>query len=561
MNTRIPAAATAFASTLASIALILGTPVPAAASSSPWLDRLNAWRAATNLAPLAENTTWDAGDVAHSTYMVKDNQVTHYETAGLPYYTAAGDTAARNGNIQVSSTTATTDETAIDWWMGAPFHALGMMDPRLTSTGFGAYRDTTTSPWQAGFTLDTLRGNSFTGGTYPVYFPGSGSSEPLTSYSGNEFPDPLQACPGYAMPVGLPIFVEVGGNVATTATNSSLTSNGIALPQCTVDSNNSAVGSNLTYRGAVLIIPRTPLVPGQQYTAAVTVNGTAYTWTFGVSTGGTISPPIPAGWTSVGGIATSAPAVTSSGASNLDVFTSGNDNALWHRSWNGTAWGAWESLGGIVYGPGAVSRAAGTIDVFVRGKDRAVWTRSWNGTSWSAWTSLGGVVTSNITVASWAPGRMDIVVRGQDNALWHRYWNGSVWAGWDSVGGIATSGPAALSTTSGTLDIVVRGTDGALWHKAWTGSAWSGWSSIGGTATLDPAVASCAAGHLDVYTVGQDGGLWSRGFNGSAWGAWTAHSGLWATGPGVICPATTTTVQVLEVTYGEVVVQATATGS
>src|SRR5207253_502457 len=134
----------------------------------------NAWRAAANLPPVTENTTWSQGDYNHSLYMVKNDQVTHYETSTLPYYTAAGDTAARNGNIQVSSTTSTADETSIDWWMGAPFHALGMLDPRLTSTGFGSYREVK-SGWQVGFSLDVLRGNPFTGGTYPVFFPGNGS--------------------------------------------------------------------------------------------------------------------------------------------------------------------------------------------------------------------------------------------------------------------------------------------------------------------------------------------------------------------------------------------------
>src|ERR1041384_7113322 len=69
------------------------------AASGPWLDRLNAWRASTGVGALTENTTWSAGDYNHSRYMVKNNLVTHYETAGMPYYTSAGDAAARNGNL------------------------------------------------------------------------------------------------------------------------------------------------------------------------------------------------------------------------------------------------------------------------------------------------------------------------------------------------------------------------------------------------------------------------------------------------------------------------------
>ncbi len=256
---------------------IKATPV----ASPGWLTRFNQWRGNTGTSPLTENTTWSAGDYNHALYMVKNDLVTHYETPGVPYYTVDGDTAARNSNIFVSSSTATTDDQAIDWWMGAPFHALGMMDPRLTTTGFGSYREVK-SGWDMGAAVDVLRGNPFTGGSYPVYFPGNGTSEPLTKYSGNEFPDPLQACPGYSMPTGLPVFVQTGGNVATTAGAHSLTGNGVALDHCVIDSNSPSVGSGLTYRGAVVVIPRQPLQSGVRYTVAVTVNGTPYTWSFTV---------------------------------------------------------------------------------------------------------------------------------------------------------------------------------------------------------------------------------------------------------------------------------------
>jgi len=287
------------------------TPIqPRLAAAGPWLDRFNAWRAATDLPALTENTTWSAGDYSHALYMVKNNLVTHYETSGTPYYTAAGDTAARNSNIYVSSSTGTADTQAIDWWMQAPFHALGMMDPRLTTTGFGSYRESK-SGWDMGAALDVLRGNPFTGGRYPVYFPGNGSTEPLTAYGGNESPNPLQACSGYAAPTGLPLFVEVGGNVTTTVgAVHSFTSNGVALDHCVIDSNNAAVGSSLKSRGAVILIPRKPLLSGARYVVALTVNGLPYTWSFTV---GALSAAIKTPCTSVTATTTplaSAPAGT-----------------------------------------------------------------------------------------------------------------------------------------------------------------------------------------------------------------------------------------------------------
>ena len=128
------------------------------AASGPWLDRLNAWRESTGVGPLTENATWSAGDYSHALYMVKNDLVTHYETPGVPYYTTAGDTAAKDSNIYVSSSTGTTDAQAIDWWMQAPFHAMGLMDPRLTSSGFGSYREVK-SGWQMAAAVDVIRGN------------------------------------------------------------------------------------------------------------------------------------------------------------------------------------------------------------------------------------------------------------------------------------------------------------------------------------------------------------------------------------------------------------------
>jgi hypothetical protein len=256
--------------------------VATSVASGGWLDRFNAWRSSTGLSKLTENSLWSQGDYNHAGYMVKNDLVTHYETPGVPYYTIAGDTAARNSNIEVNSTTSVSDVQAIDWWMGAPFHAMNMMDPRLKQTGFGAYRQAKPG-WQVGFALDTIRGNSFTGGTYPVYWPGNGVTEPLTNYSGNEFPDPLQACPGYSGPAGLPVFIEVGGNVRTVAGSAhSFTGNGVALQHCVIDSTNSAVGSYLVTRGGVIVVPKQPLQNGVKYVVALTVNRVSYTWSFKV---------------------------------------------------------------------------------------------------------------------------------------------------------------------------------------------------------------------------------------------------------------------------------------
>lgn len=513
------------------------------ASSTGWLGRLNLWRTTAGLPPVSENSLWSTGDYNHAVYMVKTGLVTHSEDPSNAYYTPAGDTAARNSNIEVNSSTSRTDEESIDWWMQAPFHAMGMMDPRLTQVGFGSYRDVTTSPWQSGFALDVIHGNSFTGGSYPVYFPGNGSTQPMSVYSGGEFPDPLQACPGYGVPTGLPVFIEVGGNVATTAgPTHSFTGNGVPLAHCVIDSTNPAVGSNLVGRGGVIVIPRLPLVSGVKYVVSLTVNGAPYTWSFTVNP--FITTPPPTGWQSLGGQLTSSPDASSSGATTTDVFVRGTDNALWHRSWNGASWGAWQSLGGtLITDPSAVSQGANSVDVFVIGTDHAIWHRAWSGTQWSAWDRVGGYATSAPDAASWGTGRLDVVVRGTDNGLWHRSWNGTSWGAWDAVGGTATSDPSLVASGSGRLDVFVRGTDNALWHRSGAGAGtWSGWDSPGGMLSSGPDAASCATGHLDVFMQGTGNGLWQRGFNGTSWTAWKSLGGTWTSDPSAVCRPGTTTI-------------------
>jgi hypothetical protein len=528
--------------------------IPAAGPG--WLDRLNQWRLSAGLLPLTENSTYSAGDVAHATYMVQTGQVTHGESTAYPQYTAAGDLAAQNSNIFVSSSTSTTDEQSIDWWMAAPFHAMALMDPRLTTTGFGSYRNTAYSPWKMGAGVNTGQGMTAPG-LYPVFYPGNGATEPLTAYSGNESPDPTSACPGYT---GLPLFIEVGANVATAAgAVHTLTGNGASLTHCVIDSSNAAFTSYLKWRGGVIVFPQAPLQSGVTYAVSLTVNGLPYAWSFKV--GPLVAEP--SSWESLGGKITSSPAIASSSSTASDVFVRGADNALWHRSWNGTTWGSWDSLGGIITSdPSTLSEGPNQIDVFVTGADRAIWHRGRNGTTWSPWESVGGIATSAPDAASWGMGRLDVVVRGADNGLWHRSWNGASWGSWDNVGGLASANPSLVAAGNGRIDLFVRGLDNAIWHRSGNGAGtWSAWETMGGIVTSGPASSSCAAGHLDLFVLGTDASLWQRGYNGTSWGGWQLVGGRWSADPGASCRPSTTIVDLVERGPDWGLWHSTATGS
>ncbi len=56
---------------------------------------------------------------------------------------------------------------------------------------------------------------------------------------------------------------------------------------------------------------------------------------------------------------------------------------MYHRWWDGSAWGGWESLEGVILErPECVSWSSDRIDFFARGTDRAMWHRWWDGAGW-----------------------------------------------------------------------------------------------------------------------------------------------------------------------------------
>jgi Pro-kumamolisin, activation domain/Repeat of unknown function (DUF346) len=223
---------------------------------------------------------------------------------------------------------------------------------------------------------------------------------------------------------------------------------------------------------------------------------------------------------------------TSWAANRLDVFVKGTDNALYHKSWNGSSWAAYENLGGILTSaPKAVSWGPNRLDVFVKGTDNALYHKSWNGTAWGGWESLGGILDSAPNAVSWGPNRLDVFCKGTNNALFHKYWNGSAWSGWESLGGIITSAPQAVAWGPNRLDVFAKGTDNALWHKSWNGSAWSGWESLGGVLVGQPNPVSWGPNRLDIFVQGTDNALWHKSWNGSVWGSWESLGGILISAP------------------------------
>ena len=268
-------------------------PPPAGAS---WLDFVNYYRGLALLPPVAEDPALTDGAQKHAHYIILNNIVEPFELSiGRQGYTSEGAVAAANSLLLGSTTSATTDQQALAFWMQGPFHALGILDPALQRTGFGSDRNGGGAIIQMAAALNIITGldqASVPAGMYPIMWPSDGMTVYLRSYTqGTDAPEPLTSCPGYLSPTGLPLLLQIGNGSFTTVsvTRSSLKQGGASLEHCVFtentyinpDSNLQVKGRGvLAARDAVVLIPRYPLAAGATYTVSVTANGRAYEWSF-----------------------------------------------------------------------------------------------------------------------------------------------------------------------------------------------------------------------------------------------------------------------------------------
>src|SRR5882724_10929430 len=110
---------------------------PEIPSLPDWLKAVNVYRAQAKLPPVTEDPDLSRSDLLHARYSVRNQVLVHSEDPNLPEYTVEGDRAAHASN----GAQARSEKDAVDQWMQAPFHALGILDPRLKTVGFGLYTD------------------------------------------------------------------------------------------------------------------------------------------------------------------------------------------------------------------------------------------------------------------------------------------------------------------------------------------------------------------------------------------------------------------------------------
>jgi hypothetical protein len=244
---------------------------------------------------------------------------------------------------------------------------------------------------------------------------------------------------------------------------------------------------------------------------------------------------------SLKGAGLNAPSVVSWAANRLDVFAIGLDGALYHRWWNGSAWGGPENLGGdsLINSPSAVSWAANRLDIFAINSRGNLYHWAWDGNNWFGPENRGGQnLINSPSAVSWAANRLDIFAIASGGNLVHWWWDGG-WGGPENRGGAnLLNSPSAVSWAAGRLDIFAVGSDHDLYHWWWQGG-WGGPENLGGGNLLNsPSAVSWAANRLDVFANGSDGNLYHKWWDGSNWGGGPTLENLgggnWVNSPSVV---------------------------
>jgi hypothetical protein len=178
----------------------------------------------------------------------------------------------------------------------------------------------------------------------------------------------------------------------------------------------------------------------------------------------------------------------------LDCFAIGQNGALWHIWWGGSAgWGDWEDLGGQPASAlNCVTRERDRIDCFALDSIRKLLHTWWDGNRWEsralpARTFGADILNRGPECVSWAPNRVDCFVSDPAamQSVWHTWLEGSNWSNWENLGGAITSGLSCTTWGAGRIDCFGFPQLGSLRHM-WFDGAWHAWEKLGGNLAGTP---------------------------------------------------------------------------
>ncbi len=283
----------------------VGRRLQASRAVPDWLATINRYRAAAGLPAVSDHPAWDVGLQRHLTYLAStpsqyftgQYQSAHTENPASPYFSTDG--AAEAGYSDLVRGAAFSPLQAVNEWLTAPFHAIGVLRAQLRQVALAD------APSTGDAGLDVIQGLNYNqpAATAPIRFPGPGVTTDLLAFGG-ERPDPLETC-GWQQgpPVGLPLIIMLPRDPARaltasvtgpTGTESNANGRLCVVDKHTYHSSDPVYGPNARYilsaDHAVILIPRDPLTGGS-YSVRIRQPGTPdIHWTFSADAPPSVGP-------------------------------------------------------------------------------------------------------------------------------------------------------------------------------------------------------------------------------------------------------------------------------
>ena len=287
---------------------------PAVTGPPPaWLAAINQYRAGVDLPPVAEDPKLSDGDHKHAIYVVKNYEdkvgpnhllaaAMHDEDKDNSWYSPEGEQAGANSDVnQLWGPEASPSPLwAINFWLDGPFHRLWILNSRLHRVGYGEFCEKKYCVAALDLGSGADQPHEASPLAAPIVFPPDKSITSRNSFSG-EWPSPLTSCAGYTFPAGLAATIQLGSMVDAKLSSYQVARDGNPIESCGIDATNyenpvsaeqDRGRSILRELGAVIIIPRDPLLAGQ-YSVSATINNHPYQWSFTVAPKSTTAMNLP----------------------------------------------------------------------------------------------------------------------------------------------------------------------------------------------------------------------------------------------------------------------------
>lgn len=285
--------------------IAIGGRAYAAKPPPPWLVRINMYRSMEQLPPIANDPALSEGAQNHAVYLVKnfsrsvrDGSATSAdigsESSRRASYSKRGSSIAPHCEVDFALGEHQSPDAAIDKWVQGPYHRMLLLNPALQRVGYGYFCEDGLCAQIVDVEDGISRERVDPAKQIAIEFPPANSTLSLNDLR-HEEPNPLEACPGYAYPVGLPITFEIGAVAGAKLVSYSIVKedqpHAAPLEACGYDayhyrnemrSQMAAVVGTLKAFNGVVVIPRHPLTAGN-YRASVIVNDNEYSWSFAIA--------------------------------------------------------------------------------------------------------------------------------------------------------------------------------------------------------------------------------------------------------------------------------------